>query len=375
MGGKGKGLTSLAFKWELPMARNYGNWTGFARGLVSTLQSEEAVTMTIEQIKEGTKTTMTLESLQDRGYWNACREGKKYFETQTNAGLTLQEHLDERGKVLAVTYRLARPNIGTLTGREKADCQTVSIPQHTTEVNSNSIGRESGPVAHRQAGATTLMNGHNVLGTSNVITPEPGRSFQGFFQTADVQRDNFMARVFGLFSEEPVRIWCRDPDSPFEDLGRPKLGVPGVEDRGYVLDFALRSRRDGRVFVAEMKCEITFENYRSMTLRSRTQLDRHAKEKEAFRRFLAIARDPASHRVTVNGQQVTVSGAILVWGACTPEGRRDVAESTGIADVLSLEEVIATLIRKRNAEYASFVQKQRRRCEELFDFLSRTSVD
>ena len=45
-----------------------------------------------------------------------------------------------------------------------------------------------------------------------------------------------------------------------------------------------------------------------------------------------------------------MSGAISGLGCVHSQGRRDVAESTGIADVLSLEEVIATLIRKRNAE-------------------------
>jgi hypothetical protein len=50
---------------------------------------------------------MTIESLQDRGYWNALREGKKYFTAHTNAGLALELHLDARGEVIAVTYRLA----------------------------------------------------------------------------------------------------------------------------------------------------------------------------------------------------------------------------------------------------------------------------
>ena len=115
-----------------------------------------------------------------------------------------------------------------------------------------------------------------------------GCSFRRFFQSADSDRDNFLARLFGSFNEEPVRIWCRDPDSPYEDLGRPTLTEAGEWGRGHTLDFALRSRRDGRIFVAEMKCEITYENYRSMTLRSRSQLDRHAEKLEAFRRFVTV---------------------------------------------------------------------------------------
>jgi hypothetical protein len=349
------------------MARKYGSWKTFARRLVAELQTATEITMTVEQIKVATKTTMTVEALQDRGYWTACREGKKYFDAQSKAGLALNEHLDERGKVVAVTYRLATSHAGTSPNREKIDVTPTARIVIAAEVDSGRLGRDGGAVSHFFPAKTSLTNG------AHMTTLESGRSFQGFFQSADVLRDNFLARTFGLFSEEIVRIWCRDPNSPYEDLGRPKLALQGSADRGHVLDFALRSRRDGRLYVGEMKCEITFENYRSMTLRSRSQLDRHTKEKEAFRRFLAVARDPSAYQITVNGRAVTAHGAILVWGACTPEGRREVVDGTGILEVLSLEEVISTLIRAKNAEYASFVERQRRRCEELFDFLSPAS--
>jgi len=197
-----------------------------------------------------------------------------------------------------------------------------------------------------------------------------GCSFGKFFQSVNPDRDNFLARLFGSFNEDPVRIWCRDPDSPYEDLGRPTLCEAGKYGRGHTLDFTLRSRRDGRIYVAEMKCEITYENYRSMTLRSRAQLDRHARDSEAFRKLLAVAKDPNSYRVTVGGRTLKVDGAILVWGACTPDGRREVVEGTGLVDVLSLEEIIDTLIKRENLEYQETVKRRASWCQELFDFLS-----
>ncbi len=198
-------------------------------------------------------------------------------------------------------------------------------------------------------------------------------SFGKFFQTADSDRDNFLARLFGSFNEEPVRIWCRDPASPYQDLGRPTLVEAGKPGRGHTLDFTLRSRRDGRIFAAEMKCEITYENYHSMTLRSRSQLDRHARDSEAFRKFLAVAKDPKSYRVTVGGRTINLDGAILIWGDCDQEGRREVVEGTGIAEVLSLEEIIETLVNRANPEYLELVQRRMAWCQELFSFLSGSS--
>jgi hypothetical protein len=168
-------------------------------------------------------------------------------------------------------------------------------------------------------------------------------------------------------------IWCRDPNSPYENLGRPTLTRVGDSGRGKTLDFTLRSRGDGRIFVAEMKCEITYENYRSMTLRSRSQLDRHARDSDAFRRFLAVARGPATHRVTVDNRSINVDGAILIWGACTSEGRQDVLNGTGVFDVLSLEEIIASLVDAGNREYQDLVERRSAWCKQFFDFLSGRS--
>jgi hypothetical protein len=206
-----------------------------------------------------------------------------------------------------------------------------------------------------------------------MMTVETGCSFRQFFQSSDPQRDNFLARVVGLFNEEPIRIWCREPDSPYEDLGRPTVFEIGKPGRGHTLDFTLRSRRDGRVFVAEMKCEITYENYRSMTLTTRAQLDRHARDSAAFSKFLAVAQDPNAFRVTVGGRPINVDGVILIWGACTQDGRKDVVENTDIAKVLSLEEIIETLVKREDPAYLGLVQKRMAWCKELFAFLSGVS--
>ena len=93
------------------MARRYGSWVKFSQRLVAALKASNderpEITMTIEEIKDETGTTMTVDDLRDRSYWKSCRTGAKDFDTHTKAGLALQEHLDGRGKVITVTYRLA----------------------------------------------------------------------------------------------------------------------------------------------------------------------------------------------------------------------------------------------------------------------------
>lgn len=65
------------------------------------------VRMTIEELKRESGTKMSIESLRSPGFWKACREGRKDFDTHTKMGLALQEHLDADGQVGAVSFRLA----------------------------------------------------------------------------------------------------------------------------------------------------------------------------------------------------------------------------------------------------------------------------
>jgi hypothetical protein len=52
-----------------------------------------------------------------------------------------------------------------------------------------------------------------------------------------------------------------------------------------------------------------------------------------------------------------VDGAILVWGAVTPDGRDDVIGHHGFADVLALEDMLADLHSWQDAAWAARVDE------------------
>jgi len=192
-------------------------------------------------------------------------------------------------------------------------------------------------------------------------------SFEKFFK--DSERGKFLSRLFGIFSEEIVRIWCGDTRSRYEDLGRPTLKKNG-EKRGRTLDFTFKSRKDGSIYVGELKCELEYQNYRYLTLKEPSQLEHHkgkANEDTGFKRFLDMARDPKQY--TVNGKNYTVSGAVLVWGSVTDEGGEAVMKEYGLADVLSLQEIVDDLVKWNNRKYYELVEERAKWCQELFEFL------
>ncbi|MGF1665790.1 MAG: hypothetical protein ACFCVC_05910 [Acidimicrobiia bacterium] len=94
------------------------------------------------------------------------------------------------------------------------------------------------------------------------------------FRSPEPGRDKFLSRLFGLSNEEVVRAWAADERAPYEDLGRPTLRWP-ADAAWHTLDFTLRRRSDGAVFVAEMKCDLEFEGYRYIRLSDVHHVERH----------------------------------------------------------------------------------------------------
>ncbi|TPJ82805.1 hypothetical protein [Mesorhizobium sp. B2-6-2] len=180
---------------------------------------------------------------------------------------------------------------------------------------------------------------------------------------ADSERAKFLSRAFGIFSEQIVSIWSGDERSPYENLGRPTIKT-AEGDRGYTLDFALRERASGRVYVSEMKCEIEFQNFKFFVLERASQLEHH--KKPAFEAFLGAAR-PTVHQTTfLKGKSIDTDGAILIWGAVAPEGRDEAIKTKGFHDVLSVEQICADLASWKCVRYAELIGRRQKWCNELF---------
>lgn len=184
---------------------------------------------------------------------------------------------------------------------------------------------------------------------------------------AAIARGKFLSRVFGIFSEEIVRVWTKDPNSPYTDLGRPTLRRKDHNSKGYTLDFTLRDNLTQKTFVAEMKCEIEYQNYKYLILTEIKQLEHH--KKDAFAAFLDITNNPKSYRTYVEKKILEVDGAILIWGAVTSEGRQTVKQTLGLFDILTIVEMIRDLNKWGNGEFRDLIKSRAQWSTELFDGL------
>jgi hypothetical protein len=176
-------------------------------------------------------------------------------------------------------------------------------------------------------------------------------------------RAKFLSRIFGVFSEEIVLLWANDHRAPYESLGRPTIKTPG-DNRGHTLDFTLRERSTGKVFVAEMKCEIEYQRFKYFVLERADQLAHH--KKPAFDALLKAAACSANQTVYVSGKPIGTHGAILIWGSATQEGRKAVIQSAGFHDVLTIAEICQDLLSWSHAGYSALIAQRQEWCNELF---------
>jgi hypothetical protein len=124
-------------------------------------------------------------------------------------------------------------------------------------------------------------------------------SLQSLFRSDDVERNKFLSRLFGIFSEEIVRCWTNDNQAPYQNLGRPTIRPKGSQQRGTVLDFPLKSKTDGQIYITEMKCWMEYEKHSFLTPEDPAQVKKARKFTKGFPVFLDVAKSPSQFTLTV----------------------------------------------------------------------------
>jgi hypothetical protein len=156
--------------------------------------------------------------------------------------------------------------------------------------------------------------------------------------------------------------------APYQDLGRPTIRRRG-EKVGSTLDFTLHHKETGKTYVAELKCEIEYQNYKYLLLTDANQLDHH--RKGAFRALLDAAIKSSQQQVFVSRKEIAIDGAILIWGAATPEGRQSVLDAKGFFEVLTMAHIIRDLIAWNHEAYKTLIEERKSWANELFQGLAR----
>ena len=194
------------------------------------------------------------------------------------------------------------------------------------------------------------------------------------------KRDRFISRLFGIFSEEIIRIGFRNSEDNqyrLTDIGRPTLYLKNElgekTKEKYTLDFTLCDE-NGDLYITEMKCELEYKGYQYLELTHKEQVLRH-KKKPAFAVLLdlaqAIKNNQAEQKyaITCNGESIDfkkLKGIALIWGRTTAKGVEEVKQSLEFCHVISVEEVVNYLVKNNNLDYYALIKDYENWCDLLF---------
>jgi len=193
----------------------------------------------------------------------------------------------------------------------------------------------------------------------------------------DCKREKFLSRLFGIFSEEIVKIWCANEKSPYDDLGRPSLYDKADKYTGTTLDFTFQDK-DKKIYIVEMKCEIQYENFRYFHLNNKDKLEGflgHHRKKQAFERFEKLGKNPDRYIVKYLDYEAKekckiekIAGIILIWGKVNQENIENM-NIGGFHQILSVERMISDLIRWNDKEFMKMIDNYQCWSNDMFDRL------
>ncbi|MBK9222222.1 MAG: hypothetical protein IPO16_08865 [Saprospiraceae bacterium] len=188
---------------------------------------------------------------------------------------------------------------------------------------------------------------------------------------------NFLSRIFGVFSEEIVKIWCDNKNNnDFEYIGKPH--IKEGNKRPIVLDHLLKSKNT--YFIVEQK---NFHGYKNGKLSSMEDTDEFFKNFEswsigksknqkskAWDIFINFTKKPKE--VKYDGKIIPQAKTLLIWSKGTDVGRYKFVQKYGISKVLFLEQMKNDLIKWKDPAYIKLIKDKKKWIAQLFNDLLET---
>lgn len=229
-------------------------------------------------------------------------------------------------------------------------------------------------------------------------------NFRELFCQENQKKDNFLSRVFGIFSEEIVDFWLANRESKYVKIGRPTLykkemangiSTQNKKENSATLDFLIMNKNDGKYFIVEQKnflaykkgtmalmnedadskFMVNFEGWskakRKSTLAWDFFLD-FSSDKYIVKYNQPIFNDKKGKIVRSKSVRLNPDakiGKVLLWSSFNKKGKAKIIHDYGFDDILSLEKIISDLIKWNDEDYFNWLVERSNWTSDLFNIL------
>ncbi len=192
-----------------------------------------------------------------------------------------------------------------------------------------------------------------------------------------VERDNFLSRLLGIFSEDLVTIWSSEQKSKYRSIGkgRPNLYYKDSK-KPFTLDFTLQEKTSRSIYMCEMKCWLSYEKYKYTELGSVKQIEKllGSSDFKALKHFCRFSESQKGYKVLVDKIPQNIDGTILIWSSVNKETKEEIKNKYHFHDILSFEEIVNDLIKWKSEKYQTLIKTKYYWISHLFYLLTENPI-
>jgi hypothetical protein len=213
----------------------------------------------------------------------------------------------------------------------------------------------------------TLVGGYFL---NDIFTKRFKMNYDTLFSSLDKERNNFIARTLGIFSEHLVHFWTANNKCEFENIGRPDIFDKNCKKVAQ-LDFTLKNRETGKFYIVELKNLVAYNNGRIRNMTNEDSFNRSFKswhtsktnQTPAWKIFSGKLDD---YTVKVKGKPLPEFGKILIWAKINAETKSHFCSTLSIDEILSFEQIHTDLISWKDNSYIEWLNNRIAWTNELF---------
>ena len=198
------------------------------------------------------------------------------------------------------------------------------------------------------------------------------KTFLGINLSDDLEKANYLARIFAIFYEKALEIWFETQG--FESMGRPSMYDENEKYLRKTYDYTLR--KNGQYFIVEAKCYLSFEEFKhlEMTLES---LESLLGGEDSFNFFCSVGQKEPYDKYRFYYPHITNNyfkpdGKILVWSKINKNEIERIKEKYKFSDIFGIENMINDMTEEvRNGsvagkKYSDLISKYKVWTNDLF---------
>jgi len=195
------------------------------------------------------------------------------------------------------------------------------------------------------------------------------------------ERNNFLARIMGIFGEKIAGCWFENEKSGYDNLGRPTIHWTYNGQKKWVtLDFLINKKESGEIYLVEQKNFFAYQegklrkiNNDNFPFAYKKWSDK--KKSGAWEIFTELSKNidlQKEFKITTKetkDENHKISGTILIWSDVDESYKNVFCAKYGFSDIIGLTQMIKDLNQWEDHKYIDFISEKERWIQDLFNWL------